>query len=87
LILDEATSSLDPTAELYVQKAVEYLTALQKTVIVIAHRLSTVQHAHKIMVLHEGELAEEGNHQELIAMKGRYYNLWAQQMPMEYQEQ
>lgn len=87
LILDEATSSLDPTAEQYVQKAVEYLTAQQKTVIVIAHRLSTVQHAHKIMVLHEGELAEEGNHQELIAMKGRYYNLWAQQMPMEYQEQ
>lgn len=81
LILDEATSSLDPAAEQYVQRAIDYLTAQGKTVIVIAHRLSTVQRAHKIMVLHGGQLVEEGHHQELLLAKGRYYQLWAQQMP------
>lgn len=82
LILDEATSSLDPTAEQYVQRAVDHLTAQGKTVIVIAHRLSTVQRAHKIIVLHEGQLAEEGTHTELMQAKGRYYQLWTQQMPL-----
>lgn len=82
LILDEATSSLDPTAEQYVQRAVDHLTAQGKTVIVIAHRLSTVQRAHKIIVLHEGQLAGEGTHTELMQAKGRYYQLWTQQMPL-----
>ena len=82
LILDEATSSLDPAAEQYVQRAVNYLTMQGKTVIVIAHRLSTVQHAQKIIVLHEGQLAEEGNHNELLDAKGRYHYLWSQQMPI-----
>ncbi len=83
LILDEATSSLDPAAEQYVKRAIDYLTMQGKTVIVIAHRLSTVQHAHKIIVLHEGQLVEEGSHNELIQAQGRYYHLWSQQMPLQ----
>lgn len=81
LILDEATSSLDPSAEQYVQRAVDYLISQGKTVIVIAHRLSTIQHAHKIIVLQEGQLAEEGSHQELMEANGNYAHLWSQQMP------
>lgn len=82
LVLDEATSSLDPTAEQYVQKAIDYLIEQSKTVILIAHRLSTVQKADKIVVLHQGKLLEEGTHFELIEQKGQYYKLWQQQMPM-----
>ena len=82
LILDEATSSLDSASEEYVQKALEMLQAQGKTVIIIAHRLSTVRKADKICVLEKGQLVEEGNHMELLKRQGAYYELWRKQFPM-----
>jgi ATP-binding cassette subfamily B protein len=81
LMLDEATSSLDSTSENYIQKTVERLRQENKTIIIIAHRLSTVINADEIVVLENGEVLEQGNHKELYAKKGHYYNLWQQQMP------
>lgn len=81
LVLDEATSSLDSTSENYIQKAVERLRQENKTIIIIAHRLSTVINADEIVVLQKGEVLEQGNHKELYTEKGHYYNLWQQQMP------
>ncbi|GFD91485.1 bacteriocin cleavage/export ABC transporter [Alteromonas sp. KUL156] len=81
LVLDEATSSLDSTSENYIQKAVERLRQENKTIIIIAHRLSTVINADEIVVLNKGNVLEQGNHKELYASKGKYYNLWQQQMP------
>ena len=74
LILDEATSALDSQSEKAVQKALETLME-NRTSIVIAHRLSTVMHADKIVVLDKGEIVEIGTHQELIANKKLYYSL------------
>ncbi len=85
LILDEASSSLDPISERYVQKTIEFLLSEKKTVIVISHRLSSIQRAGKIIVLKDGKVVEEGKHAELIAHQGEYYHLWSQQMPMEFQ--
>ncbi len=82
LILDEATSSLDSASEQYVQQAIQYLKNQNKTIIVIAHRLSTVMNADEIFVLNEGKVVENGDHQELIDGRGFYYNLWKQQFPM-----
>ncbi len=81
LVLDEATSSLDSTSENYIQKAIERLRLENKTIIIIAHRLSTVINADEIVVLQKGEVLEQGNHKELYSLKGNYYNLWQQQMP------
>ncbi|MDR9364577.1 MAG: peptidase domain-containing ABC transporter [Balneolaceae bacterium] len=81
LILDEATSSLDSASEQYVQDAVSYLRDEGKTVILIAHRLSTVFMADKICVLDEGNLVEEGNHKELISKQSHYHQLWQNQFP------
>ena len=81
LILDEATSSLDSASEKYVQDMVAQLRAAGKTIIIIAHRLSTVMDADKIIVLEEGKLIEEGSHIELIAAQGKYYELWEKQFP------
>jgi ABC-type multidrug transport system fused ATPase/permease subunit len=82
LILDEATSSLDSASEQYVQRLVSILRDQQKTVIIIAHRLSTVLNADKIVVLHEGIVVEEGNHDQLMSNRNQYYELWKQQFPM-----
>ena len=71
LILDEATSSLDTESEKYVQEAIEHLMK-NRTSIVIAHRLSTVKHADEIFVLEEGEIAEQGNHKDLLEQEGLY---------------
>jgi ATP-binding cassette subfamily B protein len=76
LILDEATSSLDTHAEHYVQQVVSYMRSTGKTVIIIAHRLSTVMQADNILVLHEGELVEQGSHYTLLERKGSYFKLW-----------
>ncbi|HQT23042.1 MAG: peptidase C39 [Sphingobacteriales bacterium 17-39-43] len=84
LILDEASSSLDPVSERYVQNAIDFLLSDRKTVIVISHRLSSIQKAGKIIVLKDGKVVEEGKHAELIAYPGEYYHLWSQQMPMEF---
>ena len=81
LVLDEATSSLDSTSENYIQKAVERLRQDNKTIIIIAHRLSTVINADEIVVLQKGNVLEQGNHKQLYAKEGHYYNLWQQQMP------
>jgi subfamily B ATP-binding cassette protein MsbA len=74
LILDEATSALDSQSEKAVQKALELLMK-DRTSIVIAHRLSTVMHADKIVVLDQGEVIETGTHQELIANQKLYHKL------------
>lgn len=78
LVLDEATSALDSESERLIQKA---LTELMKnrTAIVIAHRLSTVQKMDRIVVLDEGEIIEQGSHAELVEAKGTYAQLWAHQ--------
>ena len=81
LILDEATSSLDSESEQYVQKAIAQLKEQGKTVIVIAHRLSTVINADQIIVLENGQLLEQGNHHQLFQSQGKYYHMWQKQMP------
>lgn len=75
LILDEATAFADPESEYLVQQAITRLTA-GRTVLVIAHRLHTVTHADQIVVLDDGELAESGTHEDLLAANGRYRKLW-----------
>ncbi|MBW1616933.1 MAG: hypothetical protein JRJ49_10480 [Deltaproteobacteria bacterium] len=82
LILDEATSSLDSAAESSIQKAIFSLKKQNKTVIIIAHRLSTVMNADKIIVLKQGETVEEGTHKNLLAKKDEYYSLWQYQIPL-----
>lgn len=75
LVLDEATSNIDTETEFLIQDALAKLTK-NRTTIVIAHRLSTVQHADNIIVLHKGKVRESGNHQELLARRGIYYSLY-----------
>ena len=82
LILDEATSSLDSTAEEYIYKTIAYLREQGKTIILIAHRLSTVVNADKIAVLNNGLLIEEGTHVELLQRKAAYAAMWQKQFPM-----
>ncbi len=79
IIFDEATSSLDSLSEKYVKEAVTQLARENKTIIIIAHRLSTVMHADKIVVLENGRLKEEGTHHELMEAKETYYKLWQSQ--------
>lgn len=74
LLLDEATSALDPTAERKVQAALDKVSR-SRTTILIAHKLSTVQKADKIVVLHRGQVVEQGTHQQLLAQKGAYHKL------------
>jgi ATP-binding cassette subfamily B protein len=76
LILDEATASLDPASEQKVQQTLEWFKAKGKTVIVIAHRLVTVRHCDRILVLREGKLVEAGSHHELMNQQGHYAGLW-----------
>jgi len=82
LILDEATSSLDTESEMYVQKALENLMA-GRTTFVIAHRLSTVQRADRILVISGGHIVEEGRHDELVAMGGVYTRLHRMQFAID----
>jgi ATP-binding cassette subfamily B protein len=81
LILDEATSSLDSESEQFVQKAIQQLKSQGKTIVLIAHRLSTVVNADKIVVLENGKVVEQGTHPELYASKGRYFQMWEKQIP------
>jgi ABC-type multidrug transport system fused ATPase/permease subunit len=78
LIFDEATSALDAKSERFVQEAIDGLLA-GRTTFVIAHRLSTVRHADKILVLEHGTVAEIGTHDELLARGGRYAELMSHQ--------
>ena len=75
LILDEATSSIDTRTEKLIEKGMDGLMK-GRTVFVIAHRLSTVRNADMIVVLEHGKIIEQGNHDDLIAKKGKYYQLY-----------
>ena len=82
LILDEATSSVDTQTEAMIREALERLLE-GRTAIVIAHRLSTIQRADRILVMHKGQLREQGTHQQLLAHRGIYYRLYQ----LQYKEQ
>ncbi len=79
LILDEATSALDSESEALVQEAMMRIMK-NRTVFIIAHRLGTVKNADKILVLEKGQIIESGNHQELLALNGRYGSFYSQQL-------
>lgn len=79
LIFDEATSSLDSISEKYVKQTLDNLAKEGKTIIVIAHRLSTVKNADTIVVLEDGKLVESGNHRQLLINNGVYRKLWSEQ--------
>ena len=75
IILDEATSNIDTETEVLIQDSLEKIKSIGTTVMV-AHRLSTIQHSDVIMFVDGGKIIESGNHQELLKLKGRYFNLY-----------
>ena len=75
LILDEATSSVDPETEALIRAGLHRLLE-NRTSLVVAHRLSTIQNASRIVVLHKGRVREVGTHQELLQQRGIYYKLY-----------
>jgi len=79
LIFDEATSSLDTLSERYVKQTLADLAREGKTIVIIAHRLSTVKNADTIIVLQEGKVVETGAHTQLLENKGMYWKLWNEQ--------
>lgn len=86
LVLDEATSNIDTETESLIQDALLKLTK-NRTTIIVAHRLSTIQHSDKIIVMHKGTVREIGNHQELLAQEGMYYNLYQLQYKENFQQE
>lgn len=78
LILDEATSSVDTRTELLIQRAMSKLRQ-DRTAFVIAHRLSTIRDANLILMMKDGEIVEQGNHRELMALEGAYWELYNSQ--------
>jgi subfamily B ATP-binding cassette protein MsbA len=82
LILDEATSSLDSESEAYIQQGLRYLMQ-GRTTFVIAHRLSTIRQADQILVVEAGKILEHGRHADLLALQGRYHDLYTRQHGLE----
>ena len=82
MILDEATANIDTETELLIQDSLEKMMNIG-TMLMVAHRLSTIQHADKIIVLSHGKIIEEGNHAELLEKRGRYYGLYSMQFEKE----
>ena len=78
MILDEATANIDTETELLIQDSLEKMKNIG-TMLIVAHRLSTIQHADNIILLSHGEIMEQGSHQELLRLKGRYYQLYTLQ--------
>lgn len=78
ILLDEATSALDSVTERYIQESLTYLMQ-DKTVMVIAHRLSTLSHLDRILVFHQGQIVEDGGHRELLSLEGHYARMWSMQ--------
>lgn len=79
ILLDEATSALDTETERNIQAALNRVCA-NRTTIIVAHRLSTIIHAHEILVLKDGEIAERGTHEELLSLGGIYNRMWEAQL-------
>ena len=82
MILDEATSSIDTRTEKIVQNGMDKLME-GRTVFVIAHRLSTIRNAKAIMVMENGKIIERGNHEDLLKLKGEYYELYTGKVELE----
>ena len=82
MILDEATANIDTETELLIQDSLEKMMNIG-TMLMVAHRLSTIQHADKIIVLSHGQIIEEGSHAELLEKKGHYYGLYMMQFEKE----
>ena len=78
MILDEATANIDTETELLIQDSLEKMKNIG-TMLIVAHRLSTIQHADNIILLSKGKIVEQGNHQELLRQKGKYYHLYTLQ--------
>ena len=78
MILDEATANIDTETELLIQDSLEKMKNIG-TMLIVAHRLSTIQHSDNIILLSHGQIIEQGNHQELLHQKGRYYQLYTLQ--------
>ena len=86
MILDEATANIDTETEVLIQDSLEKMKNIG-TMLIVAHRLSTIQHADNIILLSHGQIMEQGNHQALLHQKGRYYNLYTLQFNKQQLEQ
>ena len=84
MILDEATANIDTETEVLIQDSLEKMMNIG-TMLIVAHRLSTIQHADNILVLSKGEIVEQGSHQALLEKKGKYYALYTLQFEKERQ--
>ncbi len=82
IILDEATANIDTETELLIRDSLEKIRNIG-TMLIVAHRLSTIQHADNIIVLSHGVIVEQGSHQELLRQRGRYYRLYTLQFSKE----
>ena len=86
MILDEATANIDTETEVLIQDSLEKMKNIG-TMLIVAHRLSTIQHADNIILLSHGQIMEQGNHQALLRQKGRYYDLYTLQFNKQQLEQ
>jgi len=85
-VMDEATSALDSITERFIQEKLDEIMQ-DKTVIVVAHRLSTVAHLDRILVFEDGRIIEDGSHDDLLAQQGQYFRLWSRQAQNPYDEE